>query len=487
MRFLRRSLVGLFLLSVTIGLLSVGGGLIYGALQERWSDAPDNRPARERMFSVNVIAVEPGTLVPVLTSFGEIQSRRTLDIRAPIGGRVMELAAEFDEGARVEQGQLLARIDPADAQTSVDVALTDLREAEADLRQAERALILAGDELQAAENQATLRKTAMARQNDLLRRGVGTDAAVEAAELAASTAEQAVLSRWQALQQVEARIDQSKTLIERRRINLANARRLLADTEIFAPFDGVLSDVTTSAGGLVSINERMASLIDPEALDVSFRVSTAQYTKLIDAQGRLIKTPVKIVLEVLGTEISVTGRLTRESASVFEGTTGRLLFAELDAASGLRPGDFVSVEIPEPPLENVVMLPNGAVDAQGDVLVLGPEDRLEETRVAVLRRQGDGVIIEATGLAGREVVAERSQLLGPGIKVRPIRQSEAETVAAAEPDLVELTDARRAELVAYVQNNTRLPDEVRARMLRQLAEPRVPARMVERIEARMGS
>ena len=59
---------------------------------------------------------------------------------------------------------------------------------------------------------------------------------------------------------------------------------------------------------------------------------------------------------------------------------------------------------------------------------LGAEDRLPEAPVEVLRRQGDDVIVRATDLHGREVVAERSPLLGAGILVRPIRpQAEAAT------------------------------------------------------------
>lgn len=488
MRFFRRSLIGLFLLSLTLGLLALAGDIVYGALEDRWADAPAGRPNRERVFSVNVITLEPTSIAPVLTSFGEVASRRTLDIRAPIAGRIVALMEGFEEGGTVTEGQLLAQLDPADAQTAVDVAQTDLIEAEADLREAERAAALARDELGAAQSQAKLRSNALLRQQDLLARGVGTEANVEIAELEVSSAEQAVLSRRQAAEQAEAQIDQTRTLIDRRRINLENAKRLLADTEVYARFDGRLSDVVVTAGGLVGVNERMAQLVDPLALEVSFRVSTAQYTRLIDEAGALVKSPVEIVLDVFGAQLSVPGRLTRESAAVSEGTTGRLLFATIDTPRGLRPGDFVTVRIAEPELPRVVKVPATAVDAKGTVLVLGEEDRLEETGVELLRRQDDDVILRVRGLAGREIVEERSQLLGAGIKVRPVRPSPdgAET-AMIEPEMVALEDDRRAKLVNFIENNNRMPDEVKARMLQRLTEPEVPVEMVQRIEARMGS
>ncbi|MEM9434305.1 MAG: HlyD family efflux transporter periplasmic adaptor subunit [Pseudomonadota bacterium] len=485
MRFIRRSLVGLFLLSLTVALLSVAGSVVYSSLQDRWAKEERVRPARERVFSVNVIEIQPDTISPVLATFGEVASRRTLDLRAPLGGTLVELAAQFEEGAEVRQGQLLARIDPADAQTSVDVARTDLDEANADFSEAQRALSLAEDELVAAQDQAELRDRALDRQNDLKSRGVGTEAAVETAELAASSARQSVLSRRQAVQQAEARVTQIATLIERRSINLANAQRLLADTEIHADFSGRLTDVAVSAGGLVANNERLATLVDPSALEVSFRVSTSQFARLLGPEGELIDAPVTVTLDVLGTALTTSARLVRDSASVSEGTTGRLLFANIGDPKGMRPGDFVNVQVTEPELSRVVQVPATAVDGRGTVLVLGDENRLTLADVQVLRRQGDDTVIRARGLAGREIVAERSPLLGEGIRVNPLRPG-AESQDQG-PEMVLLDDDRRAKIIAFVESNQRIPNDVKSRMLAQLAEPEVPAQMVARIESRMGS
>ncbi|WP_298362194.1 HlyD family efflux transporter periplasmic adaptor subunit [uncultured Litoreibacter sp.] len=485
MRFFRRSLIGLFLLALTAGLSAVGGNIVYSALETRWAEEPSQRPARERIFSVRVATIEPGNITPELTSFGEIRSRRTLDLRAPVGGAVVELAENFQEGGTVTKGELLAVIDPADAQAALQVAQTDLLEAEADLLDAERAILLAKDELDAARNQTDLQAKALDRQKDLLARNVGTSASVEAAELAVSSANQAVLSRRQTVQQAEARLAQVSTLITRRKIAVSDAERQLADTEIYAAFDGRLSDVSATAGGLVANNERLAQLVDPKALEVSFRVSTAQYSRLIDESGALVKAPVEVRLDVLGTDLTVAGRITRESAAVAEGSTGRLLFAEIDSTGGLRPGDFVTVISKEPALQQVVQLPATAVAPDGTVLVLADEDRLEEAQVTVLRRQGDDVILRARGLRGREVVTERSQVLGAGIKVKPLREDGAGV--PEEPELVELDADRRARIIAFVEANKRIPAEVKTRMLGQLQEAKVPAQMVARIESRMGS
>ena len=483
MRFLRRSLVGLFLLSLTVGIFAYAGQMVYDALQVRWAKEDRPRPARERVFAVNVLTYQPGSVTPVMTSFGEVRSRRTLEIRASAGGTVVELADGFEDGGRVKAGDLLLRVDPSDAQSALDVAKTDLAEAEAELREATAALGLAREDVVSAQEQAALRLQALQRQRNLSERGVGTEAAVETAALAEASAKQAVLSRRQSLAQAEARVDMSKTALSRRQIALAEAKRRLAETEMFAGFSGTLSDVTVVQGGLVQNNERLAQLVDPDMLEVAFRVSTTEYARLLDDDGQLLRAEVDVSLDVLGLDLTAKGVINRESAAVGTGQTGRQLFARLDDAKGFRPGDFVTVEIAEPELTFVATLPAMAVDAAGTVLVVGEDDRLEQVQVQVLRRQGDDVIVRAPGLRDRQVVAERSPLLGAGIKVRPITADAAVPEKAA---MVELTEERRARLVAFVEGNQYMPKEAKARVLSQLSQPQVPVQTVERIEARMG-
>ncbi len=490
MRFLRRSLVGIFLLSLTVGLLAWAGNTFYQAVQVRREQEDRVRPARERVFAANVIKVKAQTIVPVLTSFGEVRSRRTLDLRATTSGRIIELADGFEEGGNVQEGQLLARIDPSDAEAALILAGTDMQEAEAGLRDAERGLALAGDELLSAQDQVRLRQQALARQEDLLTRGAGTTAAVENAELAVSSAKQAVLARRQSLANSQAKIDQANTTLSRRRTNLSEAERALRETEIYAGFSGTLAEVSVVVGGLVTNNEKLAQIVDATALEVAFRVSTPQYSRLLDSDGRLLLTDVAISLDIFGVDLFTKGTINRESATVGQGQTGRLLFARIDDAKGFRPGDFVTVKVEEPPLERVVLLPSGAVDSRPSVLVIGEEDRLEVIDVQLLRRQGDDVIVRAPGLDGREVVAQRSPLLGEGIKVRPIRpageESDAGTVAADEPETIELTPERRARLVAFVEGSQRMPAAAKERILAQLKLEQVPINVVTRIEDRIG-
>ena len=102
MRFLRKSLIGLFLFAATFGLFAFAIGMVMSAIEAR-AGKEDRRggPPRERVFAVNVVPFEPGQIVPVLNVFGEVQSNRVLDIRPAVGGSIIALGDAFVDGGVV--------------------------------------------------------------------------------------------------------------------------------------------------------------------------------------------------------------------------------------------------------------------------------------------------------------------------------------------------------------------------------------------------
>lgn len=489
MRFLTRSLGGLFLFAMTLGLVALALVLLKSAIDIRMAPPEPGRPAEERSFTARVVRLEPQTIAPVLTAYGEVRSRRTLELRATAAGQIVDLAPDFADGTRVTAGQLLVRTDPADAKSTLDLARAALREGEVEARDAARTLDIAGSNLTLAEDQVALRQAAFDRQKGIGERGFGTATDVEAAELALATANQSLGAARQAVAQAEARVDKAATALDRLKLAVTDAERRLAETELRAEFEGVLSTVTAVAGGLVAKSEKLAVLIDPNDLEVSFRVSTAQFSTLSGADGQVAPLPVTATLDMYGSAISAEGRLSRVDATVGEGLSGRLVFARLTEPRGLKPGDFVTVTIEEPPLQGVARLPAAAVGPDGTLLVLAADDRLEVAPAEVLRREGNAVIIRVGALAGREVVSERTPLLGQGILIRPVRSGQHSGAGAASEQkaaMVDLTPERRAALIALVEQNARMPEETKQRLLARLMEDSVPAEMIERLEARKG-
>lgn len=483
MRFMTRSLLGVALMALTIALVGVGLRTVSVAYNKHQDSQNRRAGDRERVYTVTVAPVQVATAKPKITSYGEIESGRTLELRAVRGGTLVEIGESFRDGGVVQRGDLLFATNPADAQSARDVAETDLLDAEGELIDARLELELAGAERITAERQYDLRRTSVARQEDLIKRGVGTEAALETAALAASSAEQALVNRRQTVARAQARLKRAEVGLKRRKIALTEAERVLDDTRLKASFDGVLSGISAVEGRLVSSNETLGTLIDPTALEAAFRVSTDQYGRLTAARDGLRDVQVDVTLALDSGPIVVTGRIDRVGAEVGESQVGRMLFAKLDATAPgqLLPGDFVSVTIIEPELRGVSEVPSEAVNSNGRMLLLADDDRLEAAQVTVARRQGDVVLVRGLP-AGREFVTNQQPQLGPGVKVKPVRSGQG----LEEAQMVVLEPARRDRLVAAIEGNGFIPKDRKAQILERLKGEKVPLAIVERIEARLG-
>ena len=420
MRFLFRSLAGLAITALTFALLFLAGFQLWQAIDARRAGPGMGRPAAEQVFTARLVPMISETRNPVIEVFGTVQARRSLQLRAQAAGRIVHLDPAMHEGAQVPVGQLLLRVDPAPAEAQVAVAEAAREAAQAVLAEAENAVGIARDDLTAAEEQAALRRAAVARQEQLAGRGLGTSSEAETVRLAASTADQAVLSRRSALASAEAAVDSAAIALRRAGIDLSEARRALDQTAIHAGFAGQITNVTAVEGGLVSINEQLGELIDPAALEVQVMLSLDQFARLSAAPGGLVGTPAQVLMGGSAGRIAADAVLDRAAASVAQGSAGRTVFARIEGGGqSLRPGDFVSVRINEPPLDAAAEIPAAALGADGAVLVADADGRLSAVAVQVLRRQGDQLLIAVPpGYEGAWIVAERAPQLGAGIRVR---------------------------------------------------------------------
>ncbi|MBY6202858.1 HlyD family efflux transporter periplasmic adaptor subunit [Maritalea mobilis] len=487
-----RTLSGLAILALAITFLGVSVSVISRALDAP-TRAAEVRQPRERVFSVPVGTLSAETISPTITSYGQIASGRSLEVRSSVGGEIVWLADEFRDGGMVDEGQELLRIDPARLETAVAMAEADLAEAEADLARAVSALTLAELDADAAQEQLDLRAEALERQEALAEREISRAADLEAAALARAAAQQTAINRQQAVAAEQARIDQAEIAVQRAQLALENAQRDLEDAVITAPFSGVMTRSAVSLGRLLSANEQLGVLIDPRNLEVSFRVTNTQFERLLNGQGQLRNAEITLVFQTWRNAREFSAVIDRADAEVGEGQVGRLIYARLSDPDPMtiRPGDFVTVHATERPMSDVVEIPAAAATPDGRILLIGAGNRLEEVNATILRHQGDRLIVTDVPV-GHDYVLSRALQLGPGLQVEPVQpaaEGDAPAGADAAPesasDTIALDEERRAALIAFIEANDQMRPETRERVLGELSQPEVPRATVERFEARM--
>src|SRR5690606_34788164 len=108
--------------------------LVAGVLAWRFLQRPDPsaKPATDAPIPVTAVTVEQRDVPLYLTALGTVQALNTVNVRPQVGGQLISL--DFEEGAEVEKGAVIARIDPRSYQAALDQAIAKQKQDEAQLR-----------------------------------------------------------------------------------------------------------------------------------------------------------------------------------------------------------------------------------------------------------------------------------------------------------------------------------------------------------------
>lgn len=346
--------------------------------------------------AVGVVALQARPLLIVNELPGRIAATRTAEVRPRVSGILQERL--FEQGARVNRGDVLYRVDSR-------VFRVRVASAEAGLQRASAALTNARVRL---DRQAALRRNnvASAAQYD--------DAAA-------------------AVDQAAADVATAQAALEEARLNLDY-------TEIRAPIGGVIGAALITEGSLVSA-EGPQSLAAIQQLDPVY----ADFTQSAQELLSLRRAVADGTLASPGREEAAV-ELAFDDGSLYE-HKGRLLFANanVDASTGqvtlraefpnprgdLLPGMYVRVRIGQGVRRGAIAVPQRAVvrDAAGEaqVYVVGSGDVAEARRVRLGRVQDGEWIVEEGLKDGETIIVEGAQKASSGARVAPEPWVKAET------------------------------------------------------------
>ena len=355
---------------------------------------------------VGVVTVQPATVPIEVDLSGRLEPIRTAQVRARVSGVVQKRL--FSEGALVQTGKSLYRIDPAPYQAALDSALAAQAKADAALAQTQSAL----------ERNRPLFDSRM---------------------ISALTWDSVRNSHRAALADVAA----AKAAVQQARLNLDYA-------SVLAPISGRIGRSLVTEGALVSQAEatQLATIQQVDTLMVNFTQSAAEAMRIqrAIAAGELkgsTSTQVRVLLED-GSVYPLPGRLLFADIAVDAATGQVTLRGEVPNPKGeLLPGLFVKVRVQVARSEQAMLLPQQAVTrgtAEDTVLVVGSDGQVAKRSVQLGGLLGDTrnpagpQWIVSSGLqAGEQVVVDGFQKIRPKAPVQPVPWSPASAPAAAAP------------------------------------------------------
>jgi membrane fusion protein (multidrug efflux system) len=316
------------------------------------ADAPGGETAA---VPVEVAAVARRSVAAYIETNGALEAENDIRIVARIDGPVVELLTE--EGRTVRKGQLMARIDPREAQAQVQIAEVALREAE------------------------------------------------RAYERAKSTFEAELISR--------ADYDQALAAKESAEATLADRRVQLGYTSITAPFDAVVVERMVKLADHVTVNQELFRISDFDPLLCKIQVPEKELPRLHKGQ------PAYLTVEAWPGE-RFPARVLRLSPVVDAATGTVKVTLEVEARERLRPGMFASVFLEVDRHEGALTIPKAALSLEslGDTVYV-VNGAVAARRAVKLGYEEAEIVEVAGGLAeGDRVIVVGQDGLSEGTPVR---------------------------------------------------------------------
>jgi len=354
--------------------VAIGAVLLAGCKGDDGASATETAEAIVTVGPENIAVATLSELRSGPPVSGSLEPEQSATVRAEVGGSV--LRTNVDAGERVKRGQLLARLD----EHAVQDAFLSAKSA---LRSAETALELARRNAERTER--------------LAEAGAVADRDLETA-------------RWD--------VTNAEGTLAEARARLSNAQEQLDDTQVRAPFDGMVSERQADAGDVVGVGDALFTIVDPTRLRLEASVPAEQVGRLRHG------TEVEFTVNGLGRRI--TGRIERINPVVDPATRQVRIYVTIpNVDQALVAGLFAEGRVATD-TKRAVAVPLTAVDSRGNspTLHLLKAGRVTESPVQLGVRDEAAELVEVlAGVAdGDTVLLGSAQGVTPGSRVSVLRE-----------------------------------------------------------------
>ncbi len=340
---------------------------------------------------------------PVLDASGYVTARRQATVSAKITGKVVEVLIE--EGMRVKEGDVLARLDDTEAKAQLALSQAQLTAARSQLAEVRAMIVQAERDYD--------------RQQELFRRQLVAEQAMDAAR-----------AQRDMLRARLGNLDEQVRVAEEG-VKVAGVQ--LENTEILAPFSGVVVAKAAQPGEMISpisagggfTRTGIGTIVDMDSLEIQVDVNEAFINRVTAGQ------PVEAVLNaypewrIPGEVIAIIPAADRNKATVKVRVAIKQKDARIVPDMGVRVS-FMSApgaNMPASPAPRGVLVPAEAVRAEGDkgvVFVLAGE-KVERRAVTLGPKVGAERQVLSGVRAGERVVVSPPDTLRDGDPVKPVQ------------------------------------------------------------------
>ena len=392
-------------LQILVPIAVLGGGFALSKFLAAQAPRPKAEAAQDTRPRVRVAPVERTTVQLEVTSQGNIDALRTVDLSAEVGGRIVATSPQLRVGGTFAAGDTLLTIDATDFELAIVQQEAAVARAELRLQQ------------ERAEAEAAVRAWR---------------------ELEGERPAEPLAVRGPQIRDAEAELAAARALLQKRRLDQQR-------TQVKALFAGRVQTLVADLGQTVQPGQRLATLFDTSALEVRLPLPLDD-AAFLDLPLRGDAAPgtgptTALTADFGGRTHRWQARIVRVVGEVDRRTRQLTVVARIDADDGqgndrppLLVGMFVQARITGRQLVDVAAVPRAALHGADAVWVTArvaategrPAQTVLQRRVVrVLRAERDRVLIGEGLAAGENVCVTALEAAVEGMPVRVVDQNGA--------------------------------------------------------------
>ncbi|HUA66687.1 MAG TPA: efflux RND transporter periplasmic adaptor subunit [Alphaproteobacteria bacterium] len=331
----------------------------------------------------------------VLNASGYVTARREATVSSKVTGKVISILIE--EGMKVTNGQILARLDDSNVRAALEVAKAQLLSAQAAVEETRAQLKQANADYE--------------RVSELAQRKISSQSDLDQAEASAKS--------------LRAHLEWQETQIAIARSQVDMSQQDLDDMTIRAPFDGVVTTKDAQPGEMISpvsagggyTRTGIGTVVDMKSLEIDIDVNENYINRVEPGQAVVATLDAYPDWKIPCKVIAIVPTADRDKSTV----KVRVGFIQLDPR--ILPDMSVKVSFQndnETSSRRAVLIPKNAIIEQDgrDIVFVVQDGRAERRAVTVSDTQDDNSILSAGVSPGEKVVATPPADLKDGMAVR---------------------------------------------------------------------
>lgn len=336
---------------------------------------------KEKVWQVAVISAVKQNLSPSIELYGRVESPEYLQPAAPGAGVITEVLVQ--SGSRVTPGQLLIKIDSRDFQSALVQAKTDLQDIKNQISELKMRHRLNQNALKTERQLLQLAEDEVKRLLKLKKQKLSADTILNEARSALGRQQLSFFARQYEVESYSLQLKKLQTRVIQNQAKLEEARLRVERSEVFAPFEAIITVTPVSVGDRVATGDILVALYPVNSLEIRAHIPARYIARIQQSMSKGVAQLAHIATPGINLQLELV-RLAGEA----EPSGVDAYFRPDQSSSQLQLGALLPLKLELPVENDVIAVPYQAIYGNSRLYLL-KDNRLQGVDVESVGEYGD--------------------------------------------------------------------------------------------------